>query len=347
MLKKERKSRQKKERKLQKKYQVTLQELQKFVDRDLVNDVSIVRTQKSYESPLILEQQQPILKEINVAVDISDIESIDEVLASGPDKWIAAAAGKEVFDSAVTLDEVSKNPPALFTEDMEISVATDMPSLKHIMDMNDPAIEAFDSGTAMNAPLKNPSSQHTADSETLEKDSICTYELSALSAFDSIDIDFSAYTIDIDAVNQAPVMLSRRKLQLSPFRDLALRNISFGWSRCCINSIDSRISSISICTSVSNVASIISNVTSVSTVTAIECNTIVNIEFCEREQLFCFSVKLSVSSVVECTTESNTKFYGEKQSFCFNVDVVCTFVVVNIDALILIAGLINITKNFV
>ena len=187
----------------------------------------------------VLEQTSCDLPEISTDIENSShVETTDEVLASGPGKWIAVVAGKEVFDSAVTFDEVSKNPLALSTEDMEISVATDMSSLKHLMDMDGSATEAFDSGTTMGASLKNSSAQHIEDSETTEKtsvsaftdftsDSVSSYELSALLAFDlSIAIDFEIYTVDTSVI-QSPVISSRRKLQLSSFRDLALRNTSF------------------------------------------------------------------------------------------------------------------------
>ncbi|KAG7008542.1 hypothetical protein G7Y79_00005g016830 [Physcia stellaris] len=394
MLKEERKLRQKKERKLQMEYQVALQQLQEFVDIGLVNGVSTVRTQKLYESQSILEEQQPILKEINEAVDItdtetpakptasesvkwtiapkslpkplldtssvdesppvleqirpemsetsadavdssdtgamdeiltsgprkwpaltptlpeipvvnespsvleqmpcdlpeingivdtSDIESTDEILASGPGKWIAPARmevfgytstsdealknppasdtesasdnsfgwsrcctvdmevlNQEVFALAAMYDAFSKNPPALSPEDLEISVAMDMPSPKHLMDMDGPAIEAFDSGTAMGATSKNPSIQQTEDSETTEEASDSAhsvYELPALPAFDlSLEIDFEAYTTDVETP-------------------------SFVWSRSSTIPIGSSISSVSTCTSASGVAFITADVT--------------------------------------------------------------------------------------
>ena len=359
----ERKLRQKEERRLQKK------EAQKALQQQLqdIVDLDVARTRKAYESQAVLEQLPCDLSETNAAIvnpsDIESTESTDEVLASGPGKWIAAAAGKEVFGYSSTSDEAAKNPieasdnsfgwsrcctvddvevlnqevfalAALYdaflknppAEDMEISVAMDMPSLKHLMDMDGPAIEAFDSGTTLGAHSKNSSIQHTDDSETMEKTSVSVFsdfasdsayicELPALPAFDlSIDIDFEAYTIDFEVVVQSSVT-SRQKMQLSSFRGLALRNISFGWSRCCTNSVGSR-TSVSICTSVSDV-------TSTSTVTSIECAT---------------------------TTVEDIDFYGGEQSLCSPVDVNVDAVldsVVLIDASILIAGLIKPINNSV
>ena len=113
-------------------------------------------------------------------------------------------------------------------------------------------------------------------------------------------------------------------MQLSPFRGLALRNTSFGWSRCCTNPIGSRTSSVSTCaTSVSDVTST-SDVSSVSTV---ECATTVDTNFyegeqsfsscsvincCEGEQSSC-SMDSSVSASVECVVSEHTDFYGGEQ----------------------------------
>ena len=136
---------------------------------------------------------------------------------------------QKIFDCAVTFDEVSKNSFASFIENMKISIAMNMSSLKHLMNMNDFDIETFDFDFAMNAFLKNSSSQHIENSKTMKKisDSICIYLLFALLVFDfSIAIDFEIYTVDTSVI-QFSVILSRRKLQLSSFRDLALRNISF------------------------------------------------------------------------------------------------------------------------
>ena len=234
---------------------------------------------------------------------------------------------QEVFALAALYDAFLKNPPA---EDMEISVAMDMPSLKHLMDMDGPAIEAFDSGTTLGAHSKNPSMQHTDDPETTEKtsvsaftdsasDSASIYELPALPAFDlSIDIDFSSYTVDTSVI-QSSVTPPRRKLQLSPFRGLALRNTSFGWSRCCTNPIGRRTSFVSTCTtSVSDVSPITSDVTSTG---------IVDTNFCEGEQSSC-SVDSPVSASVDViSTSEDTDFYGGEQSSC-STNAVCTFVVV-------------------
>ena len=104
---------------------------------------------------------------------------------------------QEVFALAAFYDTISKNPTAPYSEDTEISTAVDMPSLEHLTNEDSSATEAFDYTTAIGAPLKNPSIQHTEDQETLEKNSVYTYELPAFPAFDlSIDIDFEAYTTD-------------------------------------------------------------------------------------------------------------------------------------------------------
>ena len=485
MLKKKRELRQKKERKLQKKYQVTLQQLQKFVDRDLVDDVA--RTQKSHESSSAFEQIRSEVSKINAAVNITnieifakfiasefvkwiiastssqsssfeisivnesslilkkmscdlseisanivnnnDIETIDEILAFESDKWIVVAAKKKIFDfintfanlskssfashvetideilasefdkwivvvakkkiidytstfdevaknsfafdievsnnsfdwsrcctvnlkivdmkilnqkifdCVVTLDEVSKNSLVSFVENMKISIAMNMSSSKHLMNINDFAIETFDFDITLNAHSKNSSTQHIENSKTLKKNSVYIYELSALLIFDlSIDIDFEVYTADsiiskiTYSIIEISVMFSRRKMQLSSFRDLALRHNLFDWNRFCINFIDRRIISIFICIFVSIVTFIISNVTFDFIEIAKIVDT-VNIKFCEKEQLFCFTIDFSVFDCIERITVSTTNFYEKKQSFCFNVDVVCTFlVVVNIHA---------------
>ena len=360
----ERKFRQKKKRKRQKKktQKILQHQLQNIVDRD------VVRTRKFYEFLLILKQMSCNLSKINVAVNIRDIESIDEIFAFEFDKWIVVVARKKIFDYtntfdetsknsielasnnsfdwsrcytvdlkivdmkilnqkifdfAVTLDEVSKNSLALFIENMKISIATNMSSLKHLMNMNDSAIETFDFDIAMNASLKNSSSQHIANSKTMKKNSIFIYELSAFSAFDlNIDIDFEIYTIDSEitcsSTQSSVTSFRRKKMQLSSFRNLALRNISFDWSRCCTNSIDSRIFSISFYIAISVVTSD-TNVSSIDTV---------NIEFCEKKQSFCSSIELSASTSVNVISISeNIDFYERKQSFCF-INVICTFVVV-------------------
>ncbi|KAG7001305.1 hypothetical protein G7Y79_00032g066580 [Physcia stellaris] len=305
------------------------------------------------ESPLILEEMPCNLSETSTnIVDPSDIEATDEILASGPGKWIAPARmevfgytstsdeaskkspapdtdieasdtsfgwsrcgtvdmealNQEVFALAATFDAFSKNPPASSPEDLEVSVAMDMPSLKHLMDMNGPAIEAFDSGTAMGASLKNPSSQHIEDSETLEKDSAHTlYELPALPAFDlSLDIDFQTYATDIETP-------------------------SFGWSRCCTNPIGSSIPSVSTCTSAPAVTATTSDATSETTA----------IDFCEGEQLSCSTMNPSIL---------DTDFYGGEQSLCSPVDDIVDAVytadsVMDTHAPTLTAGLVNTTMN--
>ena len=129
---------------------------------------------------------------------------------------------QEIFALVVVFDAFSKNSFALFFENLKISIAMNMPSLKHLMNMNDSDIEIFDSDIAMNAFLKNSSIQQTENSETMKKNSaLIFYELSALSAFDlSIDIDFEIYTI-VTSVIQFPAASFRS------FRDLALRHNSF------------------------------------------------------------------------------------------------------------------------
>ena len=104
---------------------------------------------------------------------------------------------QEVFALAALYDTFSKNSSASYSEDIEISVAVDMLSLKHLINENRSATGAFDSTTAIGASSKNSSIQHIEELETLEKNSIYIYELSAFSAFDlSIDIDFEIYTIN-------------------------------------------------------------------------------------------------------------------------------------------------------
>ncbi|KAG7006066.1 hypothetical protein G7Y79_00016g040510 [Physcia stellaris] len=188
-------------------------------------------------------------------VDISDTESKkDEILASGPSNWTAASAEKEeVFESTRISDEslkspsashieaeevaksivdvetqnqevfaldalydtFSKNPPAPYSEDTEISIAVDMLSLEHLINEDNSATGAFDSVTGIATFSKNPLIQHTEDSETLEKDSVYTYELPALPVFDlSIDIDFEAYTTD--SVTYSSTHSSASSSPLSP-----------------------------------------------------------------------------------------------------------------------------------
>ena len=130
---------------------------------------------------------------------------------------------QEIFALVVVFDAFSKNPSALFLENLKISVAMNMPFLKHLMDMNDLDIEIFDSGIAMNAFLKNSSIQQIENSETMKKDStFIFYELFALSAFDfSIDIDFEIYTIATSVIQSSVASFKSS-------RDLALRHNSFG-----------------------------------------------------------------------------------------------------------------------
>ena len=360
---------------------------------------TLPETSTVHESPPVLEQMPCKISEISTATeDISDIESVDEILASELRKWAAPTAEKEVFDSTSTSASVSKNPlapdieediaaveapsnkapiesivdmetpkeevfecisisdqalknpPASYSEDIEISAAMDMPSHEHLTNEDGSTTETFDSDTALGAPSKNPSIQHIENPETMEKDSVYIYELPALPAFDlSIDIDFEAYTIDsalTNSVNQAPVTLPRRKMQLSPFRGLALRNTSFGWSRSSTSSISRRTSSISTCTTVSDV-----------TLDSIETANTVNtadIDFCEGEQSSCslgnaistindrYSV---VSASVECVVSEHSDFYGGEQ-FCSPVDTVDIVEIVDVvvtraDALTLTAGMVK------
>ena len=131
---------------------------------------------------------------------------------------------QKIFALIALYDAFVKNS---LVENMKISIAMNMSFFKHLMNMNDFDIETFDFDIAMSAFSKNSSIQHIQNSKTLKKNSIFIYEFSALSVFDSIDIDFNAYTIDIETVVQSFVTSFRRKLQLLSFRDLALRNISF------------------------------------------------------------------------------------------------------------------------
>ena len=270
-----------------------------------------------YESPPVLEEMPCDLSEISTDIeDSSDIESIDEILASGLRKWTIAAAGKEVFDSTGTSDEASKNPLASYSKHIEISAAVDIPSHEHLTGEDSSATQAFDPDTELGPPSKNPLIQHIEDSETLEKNPVYIYELPALPAFDlTIDIDFGTYTTDTEAVIQRPVTPPRRKMQLSPFRGLALRNKSFGWSRSCTtSSISRRTSSISTCTTVSDVT--------FGSIETAKTQDTVNTEFCEGEQLSCSTMYPSVSHSIEYTTGSGTNFYEEEQSCCSDKSVV-------------------------
>ena len=63
------------------------QQFQKFVDRDLVDDVSIAQFQKFYESQTVLKQMSCDLSKNSAnIVNNSDIETIDEILAFESDK---------------------------------------------------------------------------------------------------------------------------------------------------------------------------------------------------------------------------------------------------------------------
>ena len=118
----------------------------------------------------------------------------------------------------------SKNSFALFIENMKISIAMNMSSFKHFMNMNDFAIEIFDSDIVLNAISKNSSIQQIENSETMKKtsDSIYIYEFFAFFIFDlSIDIDFEIYIIDIETVIQFFVA------SFKSFRDITLRYESF------------------------------------------------------------------------------------------------------------------------
>ena len=336
------------------------------------------------ESPPVLEQIRPEISEISVAiVDSSDTESTDEVLASGPDKRIAASAEeKEVFDSTVTLHAISKSPPVLhiekdieaveapdkacaesivdvetlnqevfalaaifdafsknspasYSEDTEISAAVDISSLEHLTEQDDSTAEAFDSTTATGESLKNPSIQHIEDPETMEKtsksaftdsasESAYIYKLPALPAFDlSIDIDFDP--VKTHTKEQIPCETTC-ELPAFPAFDLSIdidfeayttdtETESFGWSRSCTGSISHCTSSVSTCTSVSDVDSITSIVTSIDTdVTSIN---VMNKDFYEGEQLSCFPMYPSTGSAsLKYTTESDPNFYEGEQSSC-------------------------------
>ena len=321
-----------------------------------------------YEFSFVLKKMSCDLSEISTdIVNSSDIESIDEILASESRNWTVAAAKKKIFDLAVIFHAISKNSFASYSENIEISIVVNMLSHEHLIHEDDFATETFDSDSELDVSAKNPLIQHIENLKTLKKNSIYIYELSALSAFDfSIDIDVEIYTIDIEAVIQSFVTSLRRKMQLSSFRDLALRNISFDWNRSSTSSIDRRTSSISTCITTSNVT--------FDFIEIAKTEDTANIEFYERKQLFCFTMYSSVLVSIEYITESNTNFYEKKQfccfdkffvstfidcvvsehsdfyekkQFCFSVDVdtvdiVCfAVVVVNIDALILIADMIK------
>ena len=136
---------------------------------------------------------------------------------------------KKIFEFTCIFAQKSKNSLASYSENIEISIVVNTSSHEHFINENDSIIEIFDSDTRIDASSKNFSIQHIENSETKKKisDSIYIYELFVLSVFDlSIDIDFDIYTIDTSVI-QFSVASLRRKMQLSSFRDLALRNISF------------------------------------------------------------------------------------------------------------------------
>ena len=130
---------------------------------------------------------------------VSHIEK--DIEAEAPDKTCAESIvdvetlNQEVFALAASYDSFSKNLPAPYSEDTEISTAVDMLSLEDLSNRDGSAIEAFDPATVTGTYLKHASMQHTEHSETLEKDS-AYIELPALPAFDlSIDIDFETYSV--------------------------------------------------------------------------------------------------------------------------------------------------------
>ena len=219
---------------------------------------------------------------------------------------------KEIFEFTRVFAQKSKNSLASYFKHIEISIVVNMSFFEYFINENDFAIEIFDFDIALNASSKISLIQHIENLKTLKKNSIYIYEFSALFVFDfSIDIDFEIYTIDsiiITSINQIFVTSSRRKMQLSSFRDFALRNISFDWNRSCTNFIDRRIFSISICIFVSNVI-FVSNIIFVDTV---------NIEFYEKKQFFCF-IDIFVSTFIEIV---NIEFCEKKQLCCFIDDFV-------------------------
>ena len=282
------------------------------------------------------------------ATDIEKDTEVVEAPNNSPAQSIVdvETLNQEVFALAAMFDAISKNPPAPYSEDIEISAAVDMSSLEHPTSEYGFATEAFDSVIEIGTFSKSPSIQHIEGPETMEKisDSACTYELPALPAFDlSIDIDFEAYTIDTEAVIQPPVTSPRRKMQLSPFRGLALRNKSFGWSRS-VSSVSRRTSSISTCTTIT------SDVTFDSIETAKTEDT-VDTEFCEGEQSSCSLVDVISTTIVDpvvsasvgCVVSEDTNFYGGEQ-FCSPVDdivIAIASVVVDTDALTLTVDMVK------
>ena len=207
--------------------------------------VSTSLSKSSFEINIVHEFQS-ILKKMScdlskISTDIvnfSDNESIDEILVSESRKWIIAFAKKKIFVLIVIYEAFSKNSSASYSENIEILIVVNNSFLEHLINENDFVIETFDFDIELNSSSKNSSIQHIENSETMKKifvsvfdfafDSIYIYELFAFSVFDfSIDIDFDIYTIDIETIIQFLVISARRKMQLSSFRDFALRNISF------------------------------------------------------------------------------------------------------------------------
>ncbi|KAG6997906.1 hypothetical protein G7Y79_00037g074240 [Physcia stellaris] len=284
------------------------------------------------ESPPILEEMPCNLPEINAAaVDSSDIEATDEVLASGPGKWIAAAAGKEVFDSTSTFAGPPKNPPALHIgKDIE-AVALDKACAESVVDMEALNQEVFALAAKYRAFSKNPPASSTEDMEiSVAMDMPSLKHLMdmngpAIEAFDSgtamgaplknpsIQQTEDPETLEKDSAHIPYELPALPAFDLSIDIDFQtyttdIETPSFGWSRCCTIPIGPRTSSVSTCTSAPDVA------------------TTVDTEFYEGEQSFCF-LDSSVSSAVDDTVDA------------------VTAIVVDTDALTLTAGLVNTTMN--
>ena len=353
-----------------------------------------------YEFQSILKKISCDLSKINIViVNFSDNESIDEIFAFEFRKWIIAFAKKKIFVLIVIYETFSKNSIAfdieisnksfvqnivdmkiskkkifeftnirdqklknsfaLYFENIDISIVVNISFLEHLIHKNDFIIETFDFDIALNVFSKNSSIQHIENSETIKKNSIYIYELFALFVFDfSIDIDFEIYTTDsvileiTYSIIQFFVTSFKRKMQLLSFRDFALRNISFDWNRS-IFFIDRRTFSIFICIIVSNVT--------FDSIEIVKIVDIENIEFCEKEQSFCFFVdviniiidnfvstfieisdidfyekkqffcfiEFFVSISIECVVNENTNFYKKKQ-FCFFVDMIDVIVMIRL-----------------
>ena len=301
---------------------------------------------------------------------------------------------QKIFALIDILDVFSKNSLASYFKNIEIFVAMNISSLEHLINENDVVTETFDSVTEISAHSRNSLIQQIENSKTLKKNSIYIYEIFALSIFDlNIDIDFDLYIINIETIKfDTKIQISCEiicelsvlfifDLDIDIDFEIYTTNIetkSFDWICFCTSSINRRIfsistyttsiSSISICTTVSNVT--FDSIEIAKTVDTVK------IEFCEREQFFCFidtfistSIEISniefyerkqslsfcfvdsfVSAFINCVVSENIDFYEEKQSFCFSVDdivdVICiVVVVVNIDALTLIADMIKKKKK--